>query len=186
MPSQTKSGTPPARVSEEANKHGLALAREAGAVFGSALQHMTRQVAQEGNEQRADDYLVGYAVEHAEGLYRWHDRNLEWTEPDEENAHIEVSVRDGADGRFIPELEVFATLIDREGKEVGTHRQSYLWHPWLYHYGRNWKVPGDGRYTLRVRIEPPEFPRHDKVNGNRYTRRVEVEFRDVHIETGRK
>jgi Fe2+ transport protein len=83
-------------------------------------------------------------------------------------------------------LMVRATLIDADGNEVGTHRQPFLWRPWLYHYGRNRTVPGDGDYTLRVRVEPPEFPRHDKTNGRRFVEPVEVEFRDVAIKTGRK
>jgi hypothetical protein len=170
----------------EATGRGLDLAREQGAALGKTLQYMTQEVAQHGNELAAGDYLVGYAVEDAEGLYFWREGKLEWEEPREDNVHLEVSVRDGADGRFVPELEVFATLIGADGTEIGTHRQSFLWHPWLYHYGRNWTVPEGGDYTLRVRIEPPAFPRHDKINGKRYTRPVSVEFRDVRIETGRK
>jgi hypothetical protein len=77
-------------------------------------------------------------------------------------------------------------LIEADGQAIGTHRQPFLWHPWLYHYGRNWEVPGDGSYRLRVRIEPPEFPRHDKINGRRYAEPVEVEFENVRVETGRK
>ena len=83
--------------------------------------------------------------------------------------HFEVSVRDRADGRFVPGLTVHATLIDREGKEVGRHQQPFLWHSWLYHYGRSWTVPGDGSYRLKVCVEPPEFPRHDKINGRCFT-----------------
>lgn len=42
---------------------------------------------------------------------------LEWEEPEEENIHIEISVRDKADGRLIPGLDVDLTVIDEEGKE---------------------------------------------------------------------
>jgi uncharacterized protein involved in high-affinity Fe2+ transport len=54
----------------------------------------------------------------------------------------------------------------------------------IYHYGRNWALPADGDYTLRVHIEPPQFMRHDEVNGKRFQEPVEVEFSDVHIERG--
>jgi hypothetical protein len=47
-------------------------------------------------------------------------------------------------------------------------------------------VPGDGSYALRVRIEPADFMRHDKINGKRLAEPVEVEFRDVTIQTGQK
>ena len=119
-------------------------------------------------------------------MYELRDGRLEWQDPQSENLHVEVAVRDRADGRFVPGLTVHATLIDAAGREVGTHRQPFLWHPWLYHYGRNWEVPGDGSYRLRVRIEPPEFARHDKINGRRYAEPVEVEFPNVRVETGRK
>jgi uncharacterized protein involved in high-affinity Fe2+ transport len=62
----------------------------------------------------------------------------------------------------------------------------FLWHPGLHHYGRNIKVPGDGRYTLRVRVAPPALMRHDEANGRRYAATVEVEVKDVAIKTGRE
>ena len=49
----------------------------------------------------------------------------------------------------------------------------------IYHYGRK---PRGGVYTLRVRIEPPRFSRHDEVNGCRFVEPVEVEFSDVRVE----
>lgn len=55
----------------------------------------------------------------------------------------------------------------------------------LFHYGRNWVVPGDGEYTLRARIEPPDFMRHDEVNGKRFTQVVEAEFAGVKVKTGK-
>ena len=119
----------------------------------------------------------------------YHDQNgkLVWENPSkEENVHIEVAVSDGADGRFVPYLNVYVTLIDGNGKELGTHQQEFLWHPMLYHYGRNWHIPGDGTYTVRIHIDEPTFMRHDKINGNRYTEPVEVEFANVELKTGQK
>lgn len=177
--------TPPMKPSEEANEEQLGLAKKQGDAMQAALQHMIEKEAH-GAEKRAGDYFVGYAVEKAEGMYHLMDGKLEWHEPRDENAHVEISVRDGADGRFVPGLTVYATIIDGQGKKIGTHRQPFLWHPWLYHYGRNWRVPGDGQYTIQVRIEAPEFHRHDKINGKRYAGPVEVEFKDVRIEAGQK
>jgi hypothetical protein len=174
------------RPSEEANEEQLRLAGEQGDTLQKAVENMTREEAHDGGQKQAGDYLIDYAVEEAEGLYYLRDGCLEWEEPEEENVHVEVAVRDASDRRFIPALEVYATLVDQGGEEVGTHRQPFLWHPWLYHYGRNWKVPGDGEYTLRVRIEAPEFPRHDKENGRRFAEPVEVEFQGVKIKTGQK
>ena len=77
-------------------------------------------------------------------------------------------------------------LFDEHDKQIGSHEQPFLWHPWLYHYGRNWHVPGDGNYKLAVQVEPPTFMRHDKKNGKRYAEPVEVIFPKVKIETGQK
>lgn len=178
--------TPPMLKSDEADDKQLDMARAQGDAYQRTLKHMATEEADDGGEQAAGDYIVAYAVESAEGMYALKDGQLEWQAPTTENVHVEVSVRDAADNRFIPGLSVFATLIDPQGKVVATHRQPFLWHPWLYHYGRNWEVPGDGEYTLRVRIDPPTFMRHDSKNGRRYAQQVEVEFKGVKIETGQK
>jgi uncharacterized protein involved in high-affinity Fe2+ transport len=123
-------------------------------------------------------------VEEAEGMYEWVDGELVWRDPNGKNLHVEVAVRDAADGRFVPGVRVLATLIDPDGNEVGTHEQPLLWHPMIYHYGRNWTLPADGDYTLRVRVEPPTFMRHDEVNGKRFTEPVEVEFTGVRVQRG--
>ena len=186
MVETSRTGEPPMQPSDEASTEELRLAREQGEAYRKALMYMIQEEAGDGAEQPAGDYLVGYAVEAAEGMYELRDGRLEWQSPQTENLHLEISVRDRSDGRFVPGLTVDATLIEAEGQVIGTHRQPFLWHPWLYHYGRNWEVPGDGSYWLRVRIEPPEFPRHDKINGRRYAEPVEVEFENVRVETGRK
>lgn len=171
----------------EATKQQLELAREQGEAYGKALKHMTGTVADDGGEQAAGEYLIGYAIEEAEGMYEWLDAgNLHWHKPEDENLHVEVAVRDAADGRFIPAVKVYATLIDPDGNDLGTHEQPLLWHPMIYHYGRNWTVPADGTYTLRVRVEPPTFMRHDEVNGERFTEPVEVEFTNVQVKRGQE
>lgn len=171
--------------SEEGDACGLALGRAQGEAFGRTLRHMIEDIADGGAEIERGDYLIGYAVEKAEGMYVPKNGKLEWQEPAEENIHIEISVRDKADGRLIPGLDIDVTVIDEAGKEIGTHRHPLLWHPYLYHYGRNWVVPGDGTYSLRVRFPAPQFHRHDKTNGNRFARGADVTFEDVELETGR-
>lgn len=168
----------------EATKHQLDLARAQGDAYGAALTHMTGEVAHDGGEKRAGDYLVGYAVEEAEGMYAWVDGSLQWRGPGDDNAHVEVSVRDAGDGRFVPCLKVEVTLTAADGTVIGPHDQPMLWHPMIYHYGRNWRLPADGPYSMHVRIEPPTFMRHDEVNGKRFTEPVEVDFADVDLERG--
>ena len=174
---------PPMEPSDEAEADELELAREQGAAYVEALEHMVEEVADGGGQKHAGPYIVGYANEEAEGMYRLRDGELEWQEPDG-NIHLEVSVRDAADNRFVPGLDVRLTILDESGEEVGTERMPMLWHPWLYHYGKNWTIPGDGTYTLRVEIDPPEFMRHDEKNGQRFSEPVRVEFPDVELETG--
>jgi len=171
--------------SDEAKRQQIALAKEQGSAFQHAVDNMTQKTAH-GAEQRVGDYLIGYAIEEAEGLYHLRDGGLEWVEPQDENAHVEVVVRNAVDGRFIPGLTVYATLTDSSGDEVGTHEQPFLWHPWIYHYGRNWRVPGDGDYTLHIHVDAPKFPRHDKTNGKLYAEPADVTFEQVTIKAGRK
>jgi uncharacterized protein involved in high-affinity Fe2+ transport len=175
--------TPPMKPSEESTEEQLRLARQQGESYALALAAMDRESG--ADVQRAGEYEVAVVVEHAEGMYHLAGEELVWKNPASENAHVEVAVRDAADGRFVPALDVTVTVIDGDGTEVGTHTQPFLWHPWLYHYGRNWELAGDGNYKLRVRIEAPAFMRHDHENGRRFAGPVEVEF-DRYIRTGQK
>jgi uncharacterized protein involved in high-affinity Fe2+ transport len=174
------------RVSEEAKENHILLAKKQGQAFKVALDEMTQNVAQTGMEKKAGHYMVGYAVERPEGMYHVRQGELHWQEPEDENIHIEISVRDGADGRFIPALDVKLTVLKADGEMVGTHQQPFLWHPWLYHYGRNWKLPGSGKYTFKINIDMPKFHRHDKENGCRFTEPVEVVFEDIDIQTNHR
>lgn len=175
----------PGSPSDESTEHQLELAREQGTSFGRAVAMMTSEEAH-GEQTEAGDLLVGYAVEEAEGMYEWVDGQLVWQDPDEENAHIEIVVRDALDGRFLPGMDVHVSVFTQDGEEIGTHQQPFLWHPWLYHYGRNWALPGDGSYRLAVHIKPAAFMRHDRLNGARYSAPVDIEWPDVRVETGQK
>lgn len=182
----TEARIPPMHKSEEADKQQLELSKEQGDAYQKALTHMAENEADVGKMKQAGDYTVAIAAESAEGMYHLKDGKLEWQEPDEENVHIEVTACDGADGRFIPGLTIHLTVTDSDGNEIGRHQQPFLWHPWLYHYGRNWKIPGEGDYTLKVEIEAPTFGRHDPKNGKRFAEDVEVTFEGVHLKTGKK
>jgi hypothetical protein len=171
----TDTTTPPMKASEESTEEQLKLATLQGEAYAKALAGMDKESG--ADVTRAGEYEVAIVVENAEGM--WHlesPGNLVWKNPTDENAHVEVAVRDAADGRFIPGLTVHVTLTGPDGEEIGTHEQPMLWHPWLYHYGRNWVVPGEGEYRVKVQIEAPMFMRHDHENGRRYAEPVEVEF----------
>lgn len=169
---------------DEADEKQLLHARVQGSAYHDAVLHMIENVAQTGAMQEAGDVLIAIAVEEAEGMHVLDDGELTWQEP-AGNLHLEVAVMDAGDHRFVPGLEVLVTAIDEGGQELGTHEHPMLWHPMILHYGRNWDLPGDGSYTFRVHVEPASFPRHDEVNGRRYTEPVDVEFRDIEVQTGR-
>lgn len=163
------------------------MARQEGEAYHQSLLYMAESVADVGGIQEAGDYLVAFAQERAEGMYMPRgEGELEWVEPEDENCHLEVSVSDAADQRFIPYLDVEAGLTAADGTQLGPYKLGFLWHPGLYHYGRNIKVPGDGRYDLKIKISPPGFMRHDKANGRRYASTVEVEFAGISIHTGKE
>ncbi|GGO31757.1 iron transporter [Deinococcus humi] len=170
--------------SEEADANQLKLARREGDAYQEALKYMANDVADSGQLQRSGDYIIGYAQEKAEGMYELRgEGQLEWMEPTDENCHLEISVSDASDGRFLPYIKVYATLTG-QGETVGPFEVPFLWHPGLYHYGKNIRVPGDGEYDLRVRIEAPTFMRHDKQNGERYAAGAEVTFKNIPVKTG--
>jgi hypothetical protein len=178
---------PPMAVSNEADEGQLELARAQGDALWRAIEAMKIETHHHFHHTTAGEYIVACAVEAAEGMYEFKgEKQLEWGEPDRENAHIEIVVCDASDRRFVPGLDVTLTVVDERGAIVGTHRQPYLWHPWLYHYGRNWTLPGDGRYTFRIAIAPPRYARHDKRNGKRFKETVTVQFEGVEIATGQK
>ncbi len=174
------------RPSDEGDAEGLRLAKAQGKALTRTLRHMTDEIADDGREEQAGEYLLAYAVEKAEGMYAMQDGGLVWQKPETENAHIEVAVRDPADGRFIPGLTVEVTLTAEDGSTVGPVELPLLWHPYLYHYGRNVTVPGSGRYRLRVRFDAPGFMRHDEKNGDRFTTGCDHVFDGVRITAARE
>ena len=181
----TKAVWPPIEESNEAGPEQLDTAPEPGDAYGRALQAMADE---DGVAViRAGDYVVALITEQAEGMYAPDDSGrLVWREaPEEANAHIEVAVADGADGRFVPGLDVTVTVLDGEQELFGAPAP-FLWHPFLHHYGCNVRVPEKGPYTVLVEIAPPSWIRHDPVNGRRYESAVDVVFDDVSFEPGRK
>ncbi len=168
--------------SDEANLNQLELAKSQGKAYVRALRHMIEFVADIGDEKAAGDYIVAYAIEKPEGLYHPEGDDLVWKEPKDVNVHVEVSLRDAADDRFVYGATVFVTVFDAQGKQVGRHQQPLLWHPWLPHYGRNWRLPGSGEYDILIEVERVKMPRHDRKNGRRYAEQVEVAFKGVSVQ----
>ncbi len=182
----TPAKKPTSRPSDEADETQLQQAKAEGQAYVKSLDYMANEVADTGGKQRAGEYLIGFAQERAEGMYRLKEGGLEWVEPRDENCHIEIAVVDATDHRFIPYLDIDVTVTNASGNEVTTFKPEFLWHPGLFHYGKDIKLPGDGAYNLHVKIAAPNFPRHDKVNGKRYAEPAQVTFEGVQIKTGQE
>lgn len=175
---------PEKQTSDEVDQNQLQQARTVGEAYHTSVTYMATEVAHTGDVKQVGEYYVGIAQEEAEGLWELQGENeFEWVEPDDENCHVEVVVTDAEDKRFVPHLDVEVTLSNDE-TEVGPFDVDFLWHPGLFHYGKNVEIPEGGTYDVHVEIEPPTFHRHDHQNGDRYGETVEVTFDDVDIEAG--
>lgn len=173
--------TPPHKESDEAAPHQHRMAQAQGDTYVTALKHMAETVADVGAEAAAGDMIVAIAIEEAEGMWHREDDRLVWKEPEHASHHLEVSVRDGIDNRFIPGLIVDVRVLDSGGGQIFSGRLPQLWHPWLYHYGSNFDVPVSGPHTVEVAIASPDFPRHDRENGQRFADDVFVRFENVEV-----
>lgn len=134
-----------------------------------------------GNERKTQgDYTVTYRVSRAEGFYEFADGILEWKEPQENNAHLDVFVYDSRDGRFVPGLNVQATLLDMRGGRAAATHLPFVWDPRENHYGANVTLPaGSARYVLQVHIDPATFVRNGKGEGERYVTGADMTFENV-------
>lgn len=143
----------------------------------------TGEAAAEGTRKKTSgDYEITYRIGPAKGLYEFSAGKLEWKEPEQDNAHLDVIVNDASDGRFIPGLHVVATLLDRKGGRAASNHLPMVWDPQQVHYGSNVKLPESGEYLLQVHVYPATFPRTDKELGKRYVADTHVQFEDVRIE----
>ena len=168
----------------------LALAKKQGDAFQETLDEMFQQ-ATDGAQKQVGDYVVAVAVEYAEAWWFYRDpQHFDYKYEEEtsakHNSHIEIAPRDARTGRFLPTGNVRATLRGPDGVSLGTVREHFMWHPWLYHYGDNWRVPAGGKYQIVARFEPPPYRRYGRAAGRRFARPVEVAFDQVEIKTGEK
>lgn len=167
----------------------LELARRQGASQRRALGTMLSGVAVDGQITQVADYWVACAVEYAEGF--WYEKRGQLAydtgaeESAEHNAHVEVAVADAVTGRLLTDIAVSATLLLGE-HSLGTRQQALMWHPWLYHYGRNWRVPRSSNYRLRVELGPTRCVQRFGNPRQQNTQPIFVEFNPVRIKAGEK
>lgn len=159
----------------------------------SALEDTIRAMwaqASSGGEKQQGGMIVTYAIEYAEAFWRFSPSgNFRYTIENEnsnaDNAHLEVAPRDPRTGRFIPAATVTTETVSPEG---GSPRQDtpILWHSWLYHFGKNVRVPRAGSYTLNVTVTPTPVPHYGRATGNMWWAPASVSFPGARIRTGGK
>src|ERR1700694_5926975 len=135
-----------------------------GEAYAHTLKDMFKQ-ANDGKTLVSGDYFVAYALEYAEGWWLYKDDKFRYAAENDmsgkTNAHVEVAVCDAKTKRFLHDLDVTATLFDDKGAKLGSLNEPFMWHPWLYHYGENWRVPKAGKhYKLHIHFEPPAYRRY--------------------------
>jgi len=173
------------RLARGETRKTAALARGEGDAIDRSLTEMLRRADVSGSQVRSGDYKVALTVQAARGA--WDDRNGELRYESPNNnigpvAHLDVSIRDAVTGRFIPGLEVRATILDSRKREIDTYLMPFMWHPWMNHYGLNVPVPGKGRYTVRIRADAPAFRRFGNTALRKFNKVIDVTVRNVRFD----
>jgi hypothetical protein len=133
--------------------------------------------------KRTGDYIVTVAFENARGQYvKQTNGEIDWEDPAQFGMfHVEVIVQDRDDKKFIPHLDVFVRIYDKNNELVTESSAPYIWHPYAYHYGFDTVLPDDGSYHAELVIKTPNFDRQHTAHGKRYTDEVAVRLSDVEI-----
>lgn len=161
---------------------------------GIAYQHTLKDMYKQANDGRdtvTGDYFVAYAIEYAEGWWAYKGDKFRYMAENDlsgkTNAHVEVAVCDSKTHRFLHDLAVIATLYTSDSNKVNTMAEPFMWHPWLYHYGENWRVPkASHNYTVAIHFEPPAYKRYGRTLGSQFTQPADITFNNVIIKTGQK
>ena len=169
----------------EDNEKKIKLAEQQGKTLNDAADYMKGM--DNHVETEVDDYIITVVSEEAEGTYQLKDGELKWHVPPKEfNTHMEILVRDKNDKRFIPGLDIKGKIFNEAKELVQEEKFPIFWHPFLNHYGANFKIPKAGKYTVEVHIPAPTFPRHDEIKGKRFGKDVRVTLGPISLEAGRK
>lgn len=135
---------------------------------------------------KKDDYIITLGCEEAEGTYYPEgDDALRWQPPAQNlNKHIEITVQDAGDHRFVPGLKLRCTLKDGGGNGLGEFEVPFQWHPFIFHYGTDIELPGEGDFSFSLTIAQPQFARHSRTHGERYKSAVQAYFGPLHLKPG--
>lgn len=141
------------------------------------------EIEEAGGEQEVGAYRVGYIVEPAEGWWDGDPTVLQWRGPSgAETNHIEILPFEAESGLLVPDMRIELTILDEAG-EVVESKPLALYRGEFYNYTNNFSLTSNGVYTLRAKLNPPDFRRHDagEAEGKVFTEPVTVEFENVQI-----
>ncbi|MBI2844190.1 MAG: hypothetical protein HYX78_12385 [Armatimonadetes bacterium] len=176
-------GRGPAEAAEAISIAPISAIRQRGHVANEceALTMLRQSIAESGGQNTFGDYQVAYMLDPPLGYYEMADGRLTWRPPAPgETQHIEAVVMDSLTGQPLP-ITPTVEVVDQQGSVVQSKQLVYYWHPMAGHYGANFSVPTAGSYTLRVRAPAPDFRRHDRTMGERFTAPLDASFTDVRI-----
>ncbi|HEX5770034.1 MAG TPA: iron transporter [Nocardioidaceae bacterium] len=152
---------------------------------GVAEQYATlaAEIEERGGEVESGPWTIGYIVERAEPWFEGPEKTS-FREPDAEATHhIEVIPTETATGRIVPDVPITVEIVDADGNVVDSARLNFL-HSTFFHYANNFRVPEEGRYSLRVTLEPPTFFRHGEAGEEPpLAEPATVTFEDVELGT---
>lgn len=174
------------RLARGDRSDAIKLSRAEGKAVGSSIASVLRERPVNSLQRQSGDYTVAVLIGPAQGAWAPQNSRLSYLPADESVGpinNIEVSIRDAATGRVLPDLNVRATIIDSRKKEIDTYVMPFVWSPRMDGYRLNVAVPGSGRYTIQVRAATPAFRRYGSSAVRQFKRPVSVEFRGLRFVT---
>ena len=156
------------------------LARLQGDAYAQAAAYLLSEASAIGAEGRVGGYWISYVA----GVETGTDPpngTRDQGDIDAGMVLLGVIVRDAADGRFVPGLQVVVTVVEPGGSEIGCHEHPLLWHPLVHQYALAWALPRAVPLRLRVSIAWTPVVQKSRSYCNRLATSVEIEFSDVII-----
>jgi hypothetical protein len=159
------------------------LARLQGDAYAQAAAHVLSEASGLGAEARVGGYRIGY-IARVEAGTETLGATCEHGDVELGTVSLGVIVRDAADGRFVPGLQVAVTIMEANGSELGCHSHALLWHPVAHQYARDWTLPRVVPLRVRVSVASTPLLRRSEIYSDRLAESVEIEFADVMIPSG--
>lgn len=174
------------RLARGNRRDAVELSRSEGKAIESSIAAALRERPASGLQRQSGDYSVSVLIGPAQGAWAPQNGGLTYFATDNSIGtvnHVEISIRDAATGRVVPDLNVRAKIIDSRKKEVDTYVMPFVWSPRTDVYGLNVAVPGNGRYTIQVRAGAPAFRKYGSSAIRQFKRPVNVDFRGLRFVT---